>query len=330
MNLRDQANARQGGGTVATTGGGMTPEQQEEYERREKLESRLARMQDRISQAMPGGNALQFQQDAATAFRTVKNLDRCEPLSVMGALMTIAQLGLRPGVNGQAWPMPFWNARERRYQAQVVIGYKGYTHLIWESGKVTDFVCRTVYKNDDFEIEMGTTERLLHKPFRGPLAERGPTTDYYFRWSTVYGGGSFFHMTHEEVLQWRDKYAKRSQSGGFTGVWGAEPGTTEFESMAWKTLIRRSVRFLPSSNGLATAAAVDETVRVDTNVVSNVEAVSQHPEREPIEGETVDPEREKDRAVARGIAEESRGENEMFPPGVPDPSEGGGWTGGER
>ena len=59
---------------------------------------------------MPKGvEAAQLVRDALTAVRTNPKLAECEPNSVLGSLMTCAQLGLRPGVLGHAWLLPFWD-----------------------------------------------------------------------------------------------------------------------------------------------------------------------------------------------------------------------------
>ena len=86
---------------------------------------------------MPKGReATQLVRDAMTCLRTIKKLDQCEPTSVLGALMTCAQLGLRPAVLGHAWPLPFWDNRSKCYKAQLVIGYQGYIELGHRSGKL--------------------------------------------------------------------------------------------------------------------------------------------------------------------------------------------------
>jgi recombination protein RecT len=90
------------------------------------LADQIRGMEKQFQLAMPrGAEATQLVRDALTALRTIKHLDKCEANSVLGALMTCAQLGLRPGVLGHAWPLPFWDRHSKGYKAQLVIGYQG-------------------------------------------------------------------------------------------------------------------------------------------------------------------------------------------------------------
>src|SRR5438105_2203656 len=76
------------------------------------LAQQIRGMEEQFKLAMPRGmEAAQLIRDALTAVRTTNNLAKCEATSVLGALMTCAQLGLRPGVLGHAWVLPFWDGR---------------------------------------------------------------------------------------------------------------------------------------------------------------------------------------------------------------------------
>ena len=62
------------------------------------LAQQIDRMEPEFQRAMPqGAEARQLVRDAQTALRQVKDLAKCEPATVLGALMTCSQLGLRPG-----------------------------------------------------------------------------------------------------------------------------------------------------------------------------------------------------------------------------------------
>ncbi len=90
------------------------------------IADKIRSMEGQFQAAMPkGAEATQLIRDALTAMRMTKNLSRAEETSVLGALMTCAQLGLRPGVLGHAWLLPFWDGKNRGYKAQLVIGYQG-------------------------------------------------------------------------------------------------------------------------------------------------------------------------------------------------------------
>jgi recombination protein RecT len=294
--LRQRAAAANGGptsGAIAV----REPGAQTLSERIEKLEMEFAR-------ALPSGEARQLVQDALTCTRTIRNLDRAEPRSVLGALMTCAQLGLRPGLLGHAWPLPFWdrNADNGRggkgaYKAQLIIGYQGFVHLGYESNRVSLIKATVVREEDDFDWDEGSNEPPQHR--RPKLGRpRGPVIGYYSTVRTTTGGVLVYVMDVPEILQHRDRHAPRNKDGKITGPWAGEPESDDFIGMALKTTIRRNAKYMPKSAQFARAEAADGSVRVDVSALSEVEAVSQRPAlmagpdgdepQEPIIGEMAD------------------------------------------
>lgn len=244
------------------------------------LADRIPLLEQEFARALPAGEARQIVQDALTCLRTIQKLDQCEPRSVLGALMTCAQLGLRPGVLGHAWPLPFWDGKTRGMKAQLIIGYQGYIHLGYESGKVADFSGRAVRENDIYEVDYGTNPNLIHRPARG---DRGKIVAYYATFRTTTGGSGFHDMTHEEVCDWRDRYAPRGKPsksgelGPFVGPWRSAPDSADFVGMAIKTQLRQLAKWMPKSPQLATAAQVDGTVRVNVDALTEPNSVSEQP-----------------------------------------------------
>jgi recombination protein RecT len=249
------------------------------------LQDVVRRMEPEFALAAPkGAEAQQIVRDALTAISQNPDLLKCEQRSVLGGIMTMAQLGLRVGVLGHGWLIPF---RERAkvngrwgdvHKAQLVIGYQGMIALAYRSGLVDRITARTVRANDVFEVEYGLNERLVHRPAAG---DRGEPVGYY---ATVKlrGAGEpmFYHMTHAEMLVYRDRYAmaKKRGDGGVVTIVG--PWRDEFEAMALKTCIRQLSKFMPKGTDLAAAMAVDDTVRVDLTPTADIVHVSQHIERE--------------------------------------------------
>lgn len=223
------------------------------------LEQQIRAMREQYQLAMPKGmEAAQLVRDALTAVRNVPKLAQAHAPSVLGALMTCAQLGLRPNTPlGLAWVLPFWNARNRRHEAQVIIGYQGYLDLARRSGAVLDVVARTVHENDVFDIDYGLHDNLIHKPnLRG---DRGEPIGYYAIVRYANGGHSFWHMTRAEVEAHRDRFAMaRTREGKIVGPW-----VDHFEAMALKSTVRGLARWMPKTVELAVALAADERVRVD-------------------------------------------------------------------
>lgn len=227
----------------------------------------IRRMESQFELAMPKGReAAQLVRDALTAIRTTKNLANCDSQSVMGALMTCAQLGLRPGVLGHAWVLPFWNKRRddlgggkfrAGHSAQLILGYQGLIELAHRSPAVASIVARAVYERDEFDVDYGIADNLVHKPYRGSEG-RGDITDYYAIVKFTSGGYAFWTMTRAEVERHRDKYASAKYEGRVIGPW-----KTDFDAMASKTCVRMLAKYMPKSGDLAQALEADESFRVD-------------------------------------------------------------------
>jgi recombination protein RecT len=265
--LRDRARGENGG----------------EIERAEQppLTELITRMQSAFTAASPRGiEAVQLVRDAQTCLRTIRDLDQCEPQSVLGALMTAAQLGLRPGVLGQCWPLPFWDNRARRKKAQFILGYQGMIELAHRSPAVSSTIGRVVYEHDPvWEIVLGTDDTIRHVPLMD--GDRGAPIAYYTVVKTVAGGTSFYWMTHPDVLAWRDRYAPKNKEGRVTGPWSGAVGSPELNAMALKTCMRQLFKWMPKTPQLASALAVDGSVRVDTTPTVPPETASVHIEQIP-------------------------------------------------
>ena len=100
------------------------------------LANQIQSMEKQFALAMPKGmEAQQLVRDALTCLRQTPDLALCTPASVLGSLMTCAQLGLRPGVLGHAYLLPFYDKRAGGKVAQLVVGYQGWWSLHTEAGK---------------------------------------------------------------------------------------------------------------------------------------------------------------------------------------------------
>jgi recombination protein RecT len=212
------------------------------------LADQIRVMERQFQAAMPkGAEAQQLIRDALTCLRMTPGLATCSSPSVLGALMNCAQMGLRPGVLGHAYLIPF------KGKAQLVIGYQGMVDLAFRSGRVLSISARTVYANDHFELEYRADgDHMIHRPALD--GDRGEPRLYYARAQLTDGGYAMTDpMSHAEMQRYRDRNAM-SKNG---------PWRDHFEGMAWKTMIRRLSKLLPKSVELAHAVAVDGGIRVD-------------------------------------------------------------------
>ena len=238
------------------------------------LRQQVQAMEHQFALAAPKGvEARQIVRDVLTAISQNPDLLKCDPQSVLGGAMTMAQLGLRVGVLGHGWLLPFRDWKTKQYKAQLVIGYQGLVALAHRSGQIKSISAREVRENDHFHVEYGVNEDLVHRPATG---DRGKVIGYYAVVRFLPDGHSFYYMTRAEAEVYRDRYAMaKKRDGSVVGPWASE-----FDAMAKKTCVRQLAKFMPKGTDLATALAADDTVRVDLSPTASPEHVSVHPERQ--------------------------------------------------
>lgn len=182
-----------------------------------------------------------FVRVAITVIRTNPGLQRCEPSSLLAALMLSAQLNLEPGPLGHVYYVPFGR------EVTFVVGYKGLIDLARRSGEIQSIEARAVFEGDDFEYCYGLESVLRHRPSEGT---RGELTH-------VYGIAKFKDGGHYyDVLNRGDIEQARQQSQ--TGRKNQGPWKDHYESMARKTVIRRMAPYLPLNVEAAQALEADE------------------------------------------------------------------------
>lgn len=180
-----------------------------------------------------------------TAIRMNPQLGNCEPASLMAAVMQSAQLGLEPNTPlGQAYIIPYGK------EAQFQIGYKGLIELAHRAN-LKDLYARTVYSNDEFEINYGLNQDIKHKP---NLGQRGEPIGYYAVYHLQSGGSGFEFMSISEVEEHKKLYSKAANSK-------YSPWTNDFDSMAKKTVIKRALKYAPISVELVKGMVADETIK---------------------------------------------------------------------
>lgn len=210
-------------------------------------------MQQLIKQMAPGiKTALpsvmtpeRFSRLALTALNSNPKLQACTPESFLGAMMQAAQLGMEPNTPlGQAYLIPYGK------DCQFQLGYKGMVDLFYRSGgKVIQ--SEVVYENDTFSFEYGLAPKLQHIPAK---TDRGNPTHVYAVFRTKDDGYGFAVMSMEDVRAHAKKYSKAYSSG---------PWQTNFEEMAKKTVIKKSLKYAPMSVEFQRAMAMDETVKTE-------------------------------------------------------------------
>ncbi len=204
----------------------------------------------RIASVMPKhASPERLFQIALSAYNTTPHLKECSPGSVLSCVMKCAALGMEPSAVdglGRAYILPYKNGKTGRYEAQLILGYKGMIDLARRSGQLVDISARVVREGDEFEYAFGLEERLRHVPSTEPPAGRQVTHVYmvaHFR-----DGGHYFEVMSREEVEAVRRRSKSPDKG---------PWATDWEAMAKKTVVRRAFPFMPVSVEAQEASAQD-------------------------------------------------------------------------
>lgn len=192
-----------------------------------KLSEYIATQKPGFALALPKDfDADRFTRIAITAIKNSEKLMKCEPASILGALMLCAQLGLEPN-------SPLHEASLIPYKgsAQFQIEYRGLLKLVWNSGMVSNVDYGIIYKNDQFKYVKGFNPIFEHVPlFNG---DRGEPIAAYAIASIVGGGNAVSFWTLDEVKKHAARYSKAYGDGYKDSPW-----QTSFESMWIKTALK--------------------------------------------------------------------------------------------
>lgn len=220
----------------------------------------IKQMNNQIKAALPNQiSAERFSRIAMTAVRNNPKLQNCEPMSFIAALMQSAQLGLEPNTPlGQAYMIPYGK------EAQFQIGYQGMLTLAYRTGEYQSIYAHAVYANDKFEYEYGLNENLVHIPADVP---EGDPIYYYAVYKLKNGGYGFVVMSRDQLNKHKEKYSQAARSK-------YSPWTTDFDSMAKKTVLKQLLKYAPKSVEFASAISQDETVKTQISVdMTEVEGI---------------------------------------------------------
>lgn len=209
-------------------------------------------MKPEIERALPKHvDADRIARIAITTIRTNKDLQSCEPMSFIAALMQASQLGLEPNTPlGEAYIIPYKD--KGIPSARFEMGYKGLLSLAHRTGEYQTIYAMEVYANDEFDYAYGLEPYLTHKPAEEP---EGEPVRYYAVYHLKNGGREFRVWSRKKVEQHADKYSMAFKRG-WTSPW-----KTDFDSMAKKTVLKDLLKYAPKSIEFSRALSMDETIK---------------------------------------------------------------------
>lgn len=175
------------------------------------------------------------------------------PDSFLSAYMASVSLNLMPNTpEGDAYIIPYGD------KVQFQTGYKGLIKLARRSGEIKTINAELVFDGDDFDVELGSERRIVHKP--NYLLDRTAYIKVTHAYATaLLTNGEFVF----EVLS-RKELNKVQQAGATNGPWKSWP-----ERMALKTALKRLCNLLPKDDVLAKALAMDSLGEVGKLKVDN-------------------------------------------------------------
>jgi len=179
----------------------------------------------------------------ATRLMAEPKLLQCRFDTLVRAAIQCHAWGLDPtGKNNGAFLIPY------KGECQLQLGYGAMIDLVTREGKITDIDAQIVYDQDTFEVEMGSSPKIIHKPnLKSSRRGRSDGVAYYAVATFASGNRKFAVMTRAEVDEVRAKF-----------TFGSSPSwKSSFDQMALKTVIHRLVKTLPVNFMASQAMAYD-------------------------------------------------------------------------
>jgi recombination protein RecT len=209
---------------------------------RQLFEKHKARLKDALPRQISPDKMIQV---AITSISKNPKLLECDQVSLFGAVIQSAQLGLMPdGVLGESYLIPY--GRKCNFQ----IGYKGLLQLVRRTGNVSGVVANPVYKGDQFEYSL-TDGIQTHKHTDETIFSDAAITHFYAIIKYKDGGYDFAVMTRKQVDEHKIKFSKTwSKSDG--------PWNTNYPSMGKKTAIIQACKYAQLSPEVNKAVALYE------------------------------------------------------------------------
>ena len=215
------------------------------------MQAYIRQMQGEIKKALPAVMTPErFTRIVLSALSSNPKLAQTTPQSFLAAMMTAAQLGMEPNTPlGQAYLIPYYNAKSGCSECQFQLGYKGLIDLAYRSGEVSIIQAQIVYEHDDFAYSFGLEPVLKHIP---APRDRGEPVYAYAMFRTREGGFGFDVMSMEDIRAFAQKYSKSCATG---------PWQTNFEEMAKKTVLKRVLKYAPLKSDFLRGMAQDGIIK---------------------------------------------------------------------
>lgn len=191
---------------------------------------------------------------ALTEFRKNPMLGDCKPKSVFGAVIVASQLGLEPGVLGQAFLVPYKRSKKvdgkwhEWYECQLIPGWQGYVDLVSRAGRASVWT-GAVFKGDEFDYAQGDRPFITHR--------RGDADEIEENLTHVYAVGRIKGAEWPIIEVWSVSKVKRhltkfnKQGDKHYALKG------NFEMYGRKVALLQVLKYMPKSPELAAVQELD-------------------------------------------------------------------------
>jgi len=228
-----------------------------------------------IARALPKGmDADRITRLVMTEIKKNPMLAQCTQESFAGSLLTASALGLEPGVNGEAYLVPYRDRKKGTVECQLIVGYQGIVKLFWQHPRAEFIDTQWVGANDEFRYVKGLNPVLEHIPAHG---DRGEPIYYYAIAKARDAQAIWDVFTPAEIAKLRQ---------GKVGTKGdiADPQRW----MERKTALKQVLKLAPKTTRLDLAVRADELGGVELSRMQGMKLLAGVEDDGYIDGEVAD------------------------------------------
>lgn len=235
-----------------------------------------------------GNKAPQFMTSITNAIGGNPSLQKCDAKSILSSALVAATYDLPIDSNlGFSALVPYYDGKTKTFKAQFQMMYKGFVQLAIRSGAYENMNVSEVYEDEILSYNPITGEMQLAKDLskceQRKNGEKDKIVGYYAWFKLLTGFRKELFMTVDEVKAHAATYSASYKKDIEKG-WTASKWSTDFESMAKKTVLK----LLLSRWGVLSVdmqrAIVDDQKIFDEN---GEESYTDNPENE--KPEAIDP-----------------------------------------
>lgn len=201
------------------------------------LDARLAKISEWVTNGLRPEALIRFAMRDMDGPRG-EALRKCSPESIYLGLLACAVTGLEPGaLKGEAYLVPF------KGEATFMVGYRGIIKMARRSRGVAALWSNVVYEGDEFEVDLGSANRIVHKP---RLGQRGQNIIAAYAIARMTSGQDEIELMDRDDLE---AVRKAGQGGPAWKDWQ--------DQMFKKSPVRRLGKRLPLNPDYYVALALD-------------------------------------------------------------------------